>query len=105
MIPNAREDIENFPLMGRSIANAIRREDRQGKRFRKRDGLLIDRFFFAVVMSLKFDVDVLAAEDIDEPRKCRGPIFIWNRFRQRTAFAAGETDESSRIGVQFVFGN
>ena len=59
MISNAGEDIEDLALVRRGIADAVGGQQRQTKAFRKRDRLLIDRFFFAIVVPLQFDVDIV----------------------------------------------
>ena len=65
MISNAREDVENLAFSRQSVTNAIRRQERQPERLGKRDRLLIDGFFSAVVVALKFNVNIVAAEYVD----------------------------------------
>ena len=97
MITNACEDIEDLALMRRRVTDAVGGQQRQMKAFGKRDGLLIDGFFLPVVVALKFNVDIGAAEDVDQPLECVGTVFIGNGAGQGTVLAAREADQSSRV--------
>ena len=63
VISNAGEDVEDLALVWRGVTHAVRGQQREPKCFGQRGGLLVDGFFFAIVVPLKFDAYVFAAED------------------------------------------
>src|SRR5215831_2424932 len=69
----------------------------------KGNGLLVDGFFFTIVVALEFDIYVLIAKPIQEPLEYRAAIVGRNGFRQRTVFAARQTNQPTSMGGQFIF--
>ena len=56
-------------------------------------------------MALEFDINIAAAEHVDEAIESMRAILVLNRFCQRTMAATGQTNQAAGIFSQFVFLN
>jgi hypothetical protein len=63
MIVNGREEILNLTVIRSRVADTIGGYHRQMKSARNANGSLVAPLFLALLMPLKFDIDVLAAKD------------------------------------------
>src|SRR5581483_369566 len=91
------EQILYFAVVCGCVADAVGGEDWQPEGARDAEGGLIASFFFALLVALEFDVDVVGAEDADELFDC----FTTCRFAttgercgERAFVAASEAYES-----------
>src|SRR5438105_7929376 len=103
MISNAREDVENLAFSRQSVTNTVGRHERQPERFGKYHRLLIDRFFFAIVMTLQFDIDVFATKDVDQSIESFTAAFIRNGSGEWTVLATREADETAGVLSDLIF--
>src|SRR5258708_7107383 len=92
VLANAGENIEHFASARRGVLHTVRSEKREAMMIRQIDQLLIDAIFTTDEMSLKFDVNIIATECVDQ--KLRTMFRILGSAR---VSRAGDDVSSSRI--------
>src|SRR5262249_45289184 len=105
MISNAREDIQDLSLVWGCITDAVGGQQWKTKASGKRNGLLVDGFFFAIVVALEFDIYILTAKHFHEPLEYGATIVVRNSSRQGTAFATRQTNQPASMRRQLIFRN
>src|SRR5580692_6856045 len=102
---NRGESVAEFASFGSGVADSVGGQQRKIQRTRDIDRRAIAGFFFALEMTLQFNVDVAGAKDSyqlidDSPRFVDATLP--QRSGQRAFRAAGEADESGSVLLQFV---
>ena len=96
---DAGKDIEHLAARGTGILHAVGGDHRQAKMFRQIAELLVTPIFAAQEMALDFDVDVFAAERVDQ--KLRPIRRILGNARASRAVSAPSPKLSSATQVRF----
>ena len=106
MISNGGEDIAEFTLLRRRIADTIGRQQRKFERAGNFDGSAVARFLLAMKMALQFHIDVALAENAGQAFH-RAPRFfhaaLSQRGSERTVIAPGQADQPGSMLLQFIF--
>ena len=96
MVPQAGEHVQHLALGGRGVSDAVGGEEGETQAARDLGHRLVARLLDGVVVPLQLGVDVLAAEDADEPLRflprLAGPA-PHERLGQGAVVAAGQADE------------
>src|SRR4051812_12192781 len=66
VMTNGGEEVKHLTFVGRGIANAVRRYDRQLERVSEINGNLIPPFLLALLVSLQFDIHIARTIDRDQ---------------------------------------
>ena len=93
-VMEAGEDVENFALDFRRVADAVGRDEGQLESAGEIDGGLIARFFLAIEMALQFDIDVAGSERAGEAGEGFGGVVVLQREGERAFVASGEAEQA-----------
>lgn len=66
MVADGGEGVAQFTRFDGGVANSVGGQQRKMQRMGDVDGGAVARFFFALEMTLQFDVDIFVTEDGDE---------------------------------------
>ena len=102
------KDVAQFAFFRSGIADPVSSDQGQFQHARDFDCGTVARFFIAMQMALKFDVDIVVFENL-----CKTPnlanSFIESTLSEgcgeRAVITAGETDETGGVLFQFLFAN
>jgi hypothetical protein len=105
LVADGGEDVAEFAVARRGIADAVGGEDRKMQVAGDFEGDAVAGFFFAMIVALQFDVDVVVSEDageaIDHAMGFGGASFF-ERGGERAFIASGEADEAGGMMFEFV---
>ncbi len=105
VISNGGEDIAEFTLLRRRIADTIGRQQREFERAGNFDGGAIARFLLAMKMALQFHVNIVVAKDAGQAfhrASCFFHAAMSQRGGQRSVIAAGQADQPGSMFLQFL---
>jgi hypothetical protein len=108
VVADGGEEVEDFSVARFGVADAVGGYYGELKRAREMEGGLVAGFFVALVVALKFDVDVVGAVEADElfEEGAGGGFAAGGESGGERAFvAAGEADESFGILGEVVVGS
>ena len=103
VVANRGKEIQDFAVICRGIANAVRREHRQAAAMRDTNRSLIAPLFLALMMALKLDVDIIRPEDADQPFDRLAASFFTAAHQsssQRAFVATGQANQARGVLLQ-----
>ena len=106
-MPNCGKEIQNLAVVCRRIANSIRREHWQLQRMGNANRSLIAPLLLAFPMTLQFDIDILAAEDVNQPFDGLASGFFASAHQcsgQWTFISSGQADQAGSILLKIIEG-
>ena len=108
VIANGGEDIAEFALLRRRIADAIGGQQRELERAGNFYGGAIACFLLAMKMALQFHIDIVAAKDAGQAIH-RAPRLFHATTSQRggewAVIASGQADQPGSMFLQLIFAN
>jgi hypothetical protein len=107
VVADGGEEVEDFAVAGLGVADAVGGDDGELERAGEAEGGLVAGFFFALVVALELDVDVVRAVEAGElfEEGAGGGFAAGGEGGGERAFiAAGEADESFGILGEVVVG-